>query len=40
MCVQILGFISVTVLGDNLKEIKDDLTVAWDSLSEVIKKVK
>jgi len=30
----------VTVLGDNLKEIKDDLTVAWDSLFEVIKKVK
>ena len=30
----------VTVLGDNLKEIKDDLTIAWDSLSEVIKKVK
>lgn len=30
----------VTVLGDNLKEIKDDLTEAWDSLSEVIKKVK
>jgi len=30
----------VTVLGDNLKKIKDDLTVAWDSLSEVIKKVK
>jgi len=30
----------VTVLGDNLKEIKDDITVAWDSLSKVIKKVK
>ena len=30
----------VTVLGDNLKEIKDDLTIAWDSLSKVIKKVK
>jgi uncharacterized linocin/CFP29 family protein len=30
----------VTVLGDNLKEIKDDLTVALDSLSKVIKKVK
>src|SRR3972149_7724687 len=30
----------VTVLGDNLKEIKDDLTVVWDSLFEVIKKVK
>ena len=30
----------VTVLGDNLKEIKDDLTVAWGSLFEVIKKVK
>jgi len=28
----------VTVLGDNLKEIKDDLTVAWGSL--FIKKVK
>ena len=30
----------VTVLGDNLKEINDDITVAWDSLSKVIKKVK
>lgn len=30
----------VTVLGDNLKEIKDDLSIAWDSLFEVIKKVK
>ena len=30
----------VTVLGDNLKEIKDDLTATWDSLSKVIKKVK
>ena len=30
----------VTVLGDNLKEIKDDLSIAWDSLSKVIKKVK
>ena len=29
----------VTVLGDNLKEIKDDLTVAWNNLSKVIKKV-
>jgi len=30
----------VTVLGDNLKEIKDDLTATWESLSRVIKKVK
>ena len=30
----------VTILGDNLKEIKDDLTATWDRLSEVIKKVK
>ena len=30
----------VTVLGDDLKEINDDLTVAWERLSEVIKKVK
>ena len=30
----------VTVLGDNLKEIKDDLTATWDSLSKAIKKVK
>jgi len=30
----------ITVLGDNLKEIKDDLTVAWNNLSKVIKKVK
>ncbi|TET09714.1 MAG: MobC family plasmid mobilization relaxosome protein [Candidatus Atribacteria bacterium] len=30
----------VTVLGDNLKEIKDDLSIAWGSLSKVIKKVK
>jgi len=30
----------VIVLGDNLKEIKDDLTVAWDSLSKVIRKVR
>jgi len=30
----------VTVLGDNLKEIKDNLSIAWDSLFEIIKKVK
>jgi hypothetical protein len=30
----------VTVLGDNLKEINDDLTATWDSLSKVIMKVK
>lgn len=30
----------VTVLGDNLKEIKDDLTIAWNRISKVIKKVK
>lgn len=30
----------VTVLGDNLKEIKDDFSIAWGSLFEVIKKVK
>jgi len=30
----------VTVLGDNLKEIEDDLAVVWGSLSKVIKKVK
>jgi len=30
----------VTVLGDNLKEINDDLTSVWGSLSKVIKKVK
>jgi len=30
----------VTVLGDNLKEINDDLTAVWCRLSKVIKKVK
>jgi len=30
----------VTLLGDNLKEINDDLSIVWDSLSKVIKKVK
>jgi hypothetical protein len=30
----------VTVLGDNLKEINDDLNAVWDSLSKVIGKVK
>lgn len=30
----------ITVLGDDLKEINDDLTEAWDRLSKVIKKVK
>ena len=30
----------VTVLGDNLKEINDDLTATWGRLSKVIKKVK
>ena len=30
----------VTVLGDNLREIKDDLTVVWGSLSKVIRKVQ
>ena len=30
----------VTVLGDNLKEIKDDLTVVWNSLSKVVRKVQ
>jgi len=30
----------ITVIGDNLKEINDDLTVVWDRLSKVIKKVK
>jgi len=30
----------VTVLGDNLKEINDDLATTWDSLSRVIRKVK
>jgi len=30
----------VTVLGDNLKEINDDLSVIWSSLSKVIRKVK
>jgi len=30
----------VTVLGDNLKEIEDDLSIVWSSLSKVIRKVK
>jgi len=30
----------VTVLGENLKEINDDLAAVWGGLSEVIKKVK
>jgi len=30
----------VTVLGDNLKEINDDLSVFWGILSKVIGKVK
>jgi hypothetical protein len=30
----------VTLLGDNLKEIEDDLSIVWGSLSKVIKKVK
>jgi len=30
----------VTVLGDDLKEINDDLTATWGRLSKVIKKVK
>jgi len=30
----------VTVLGDDLKEINDDLNAVWERLSEVIKKVK
>jgi len=30
----------VTVLWDNLKEIEDDLSIVWGSLSKVIGKVK
>jgi len=30
----------VTVLGDNLKEIEDDLSIVWDNLLKVIKKVQ
>jgi len=30
----------VTVLGNNLKEINDDLAITWESLSMVIRKVK
>jgi len=30
----------VTVLGDNLEEINDDLSVVWSSLSKVIGKVR
>lgn len=30
----------VTVLGDSLKEIEDDLSIVWSSLSKVIKKVQ
>jgi len=30
----------VTVVGDDLKEINDDLTAVWGRLNEVIKKVK
>jgi len=29
-----------TVLGDDLKEINDDLATTWESLSKVIRKVK
>ena len=29
-----------TVLGDNLREINDDLSAVWDNLLKVIKKVK
>jgi hypothetical protein len=30
----------VTVLGNNLKEINDDLSIVWSGLSKVIKKVR
>jgi len=30
----------VTVLGDNLGKINDDLSVVWNKLSKIIKKVK
>lgn len=30
----------VTVLGNDLKEINDDLATTWESLSKVIRKVK
>jgi len=30
----------VTVLGDNLKEIEDDLSTFWSGLSKVLRKVK
>ena len=30
----------ITVLGDNLKEINDDLSIVWKSLSKVIGKVR
>ncbi|MFA5015024.1 MAG: MobC family plasmid mobilization relaxosome protein [Actinomycetota bacterium] len=29
----------VTVLGDNLKEIKDDLKAVWEKLSKMLKKI-
>ena len=29
----------VTVLGDNLKEIKDDLKAVWGKLSKMLKKI-
>jgi len=35
-----MGFRPVTVLGDNLKEIEDDLSVVWNNLSKVIGKVR
>jgi len=30
----------VTILGDNLEEIEDDLSIVWKGLSKVIKKVR
>ena len=30
---------SLTILGDNLKNIKDDLGLVWDNLAETLKKI-
>lgn len=30
---------SLTILGDNLKNIKDDLGIVWDNLAETLKKI-
>ena len=30
---------SLTILGDNLKNIKDDLGIVWENLAETLKKI-